>query len=559
MQPIPPKAIFVLGLVFCWLISITGWLVSLAASSALCPTWGFGAAFFSFMLIIGSGKKVGELIVASLQLLFVIPIKLIGLTMFLVSTKFLRAPILHSKLAWLFLRNGGKEGLQFLRDAARASELANAGHSENALQICDRLISSDLWRRERKTIKAEIHYVRAVAKQKLKNLEGAIADCQAAQELDPKNTVLPALFGSIYCLAERFSDAKPYLDRAIELNPKDVIAYVNRSAVNSRLGNSEEALKDCQMALQLDPANTTALINAANAHLLLGKFAEAVNDSERALQLDSHCTKAYLNRAIAQMRLGKVSESFKDLDSAIDIDGRSASTYVVRAGLFIESKNPEQALLDCDRALAIDAKSGAAWMNKGTALKVLKRFEDSIQAYEVALETIRSDSELAKCHINFSTVYTSIGDANAAIAQCNAALSIDAGNAMAFNNRAWIKAHLGNFAEAFEDINQSFALRSDNAAAFGTRGLVHFCFNRFDEAKSDLNTALEMSPTCGESWFVRAFIHEKMGEIELANQDYAKAAELEYKLPSFTTLLMNSALYETHKTNQTALVSDSAK
>ncbi len=197
-------------------------------------------------------------------------------------------------------------------------------------------------------------------------------------------------------------------------------------------------------------------------------------------------------------------------------------------------------------------------MNKGTALKTLKRFEDSILAYEVALKMMRSDSELAKCHINFSTVYTAIGDANAAIAQCNAALSLDATNAMAFNNRAWIKAHLGELAEAFDDINRSFAIRPDNAAAFGTRGLIHNCFNRCDDAKSDLDTALAMSPTCGESWYVRAFIHEKMGEIELAEQDYARAAELGYKLPSFTTLPMDSELYDALKVKQTALLADKA-
>ena len=43
------------------------------------------------------------------------------------------------------------------------------------------------------------------------------------------------------------------------------------------------------------------------------------------------------------------------------------------------------ALAAYDRALALDPNDAGAWINKGTALWGLKRFEDAVDAYDKAL------------------------------------------------------------------------------------------------------------------------------------------------------------------------------
>jgi tetratricopeptide (TPR) repeat protein len=66
-------------------------------------------------------------------------------------------------------------------------------------------------------------------------------------------------------------------DRAIELNPEDVDAWLSRAKPLVKLKGYEEVLKSYDRALELDPKNVNAWVNRGSLLLMLNRYEEAQN------------------------------------------------------------------------------------------------------------------------------------------------------------------------------------------------------------------------------------------------------------------------------------------
>ena len=87
-------------------------------------------------------------------------------------------------------------------------------------------------------------------------------------------------------MQERYAEALPLLDQAIEVDPELAYAYNNRGYARMKLGAAEEGLQDIQYALQLDPKNAYAYRNLGIYHLQQGNREEALQQFTLARELD---------------------------------------------------------------------------------------------------------------------------------------------------------------------------------------------------------------------------------------------------------------------------------
>jgi tetratricopeptide (TPR) repeat protein len=69
----------------------------------------------------------------------------------------------------------------------------------------------------------------------------------------------------------RWLEASVYLQRAVELDERQTIAWCNLGAVMRSLGRVDAALRCFERALTVDPANTTARWNAMSLHATEGR------------------------------------------------------------------------------------------------------------------------------------------------------------------------------------------------------------------------------------------------------------------------------------------------
>jgi hypothetical protein len=118
---------------------------------------------------------------------------------------------------------------------------------------------------------------------------------------------------------KNYAAAVDVLSRALELDPKDQLAYHERGVAYTWLSKDPEAIADFTHSINLNPTSV-AFRNRGRAYLRLGKAQDALDDFNRAVIIDSRSAPAYLDRSQAYAKLGKRKEAEADYQKAIEID-----------------------------------------------------------------------------------------------------------------------------------------------------------------------------------------------------------------------------------------------
>jgi tetratricopeptide (TPR) repeat protein len=146
--------------------------------------------------------------------------------------------------------------------------------------------------------------------------EKAEADYTRAIELDPKDAVAYNNRGANYNAMGEYEKAEADYTRAIELDPKDAVAYNNRGANYNAMGEYEKAEADYTRAIELDPDYAGAYFNRGNNYNAMGEYEAALMDFEHAADLITHPGIHY-NGARAHAQLGRVEDACTWLEEAI--------------------------------------------------------------------------------------------------------------------------------------------------------------------------------------------------------------------------------------------------
>ena len=97
------------------------------------------------------------------------------------------------------------------------------------------------------------------------DLEKARTIFEGLVAMDPDSSDAHAALGALLTRTLRDETALVHLNRAIELNDKEIAAYVNRAEINLRKQRGEEAVADLKRAIALDPRSKNAAANRARA------------------------------------------------------------------------------------------------------------------------------------------------------------------------------------------------------------------------------------------------------------------------------------------------------
>lgn len=95
-----------------------------------------------------------------------------------------------------------------------------------------------------------------------------------------------------------FALAVPDYDKAVELKPDSVVAFINRGRAHYNLKSFEKSVSDFQKAIDLDPKDPTVYIDRGAAYEKLGNNENAALDYQKAVDLDpaNEPAKAALKR-----------------------------------------------------------------------------------------------------------------------------------------------------------------------------------------------------------------------------------------------------------------------
>jgi tetratricopeptide (TPR) repeat protein len=163
-------------------------------------------------------------------------------------------------------------------------------------------------------------------------------------------------------------EALAALVRAVELRPKYAEAHHHRGRLLRALGRTKEAYRSLLEALKPEDAAEEWIDAAGDCALELGLAKDALACAERILKRSQDAAAGWRLKARAQDHVGNAASARLCAGMAFMVEGRLDS-----------------ALAELNRALAYEPRYGAALSNKAVILERLKRPEEALATYDLAL------------------------------------------------------------------------------------------------------------------------------------------------------------------------------
>lgn len=218
-----------------------------------------------------------------------------------------------------------------------------------------------------------------------------VAALDRALELQPDDRLAFVLRAGALMFLGRHSEGMAGLDRAVELMPDFALAFGLRAAFLLDQGRAAEALFDASRALDMDPDNVSVFGVRGRAHLRLDQDAEALADFSRILKLRPNDLDALEGRAVALLFLGRYAESVAECNHILALDPDHSRAIDCRGTALLQLGRPAEALADFNRLLALRPDDSLVFNSRGLALLGLGRHTEALADFDRSIEL---DSEM---------------------------------------------------------------------------------------------------------------------------------------------------------------------
>ncbi len=322
--------------------------------------------------------------------------------------------------------------------------------------------------------------------------EQLLASLAGNAEKDPQ---LALTLGMAYLQAGDAGKAAPWLQRVVEARPKDVDGHYQLAKALSKLGKSEEAIKELQGAIDLDPTRTEIGLELARTYeaasrdpeagTLYGKLLDASKDPSIEL-------RARAGRFFA--RTGQLDKAAEQGAKILAIEPtHPAGQYLKAEGLLAADRIDEARKLF---AQAVDSDRDPQYLDgQGRAAEAAAIKQNDSRAQDAALRAymaaVELDPKLFNSLAGQGRLYVLRNEAAKAVPPLLAAYNLRHDADVAYNIGRSYKDLLQN-AAAIQWLQESIKLRP-NADASWALGQLYVDANQGRQAAAAITTATELA------------------------------------------------------------------
>ncbi|XP_043253243.1 stress-induced-phosphoprotein 1 isoform X2 [Colletes gigas] len=225
---------------------------------------------------------------------------------------------------------------------------------------------------------------------------------------------------------KNFAEALRHYNKAVELDPTEIIYLLNIAAVNFEQKEYEKCIAQCEKAIEVGRENRADFKLIAKAFTRIGHAYKKMEDWKQAKvyyekSMSEHRTpeiktllsdidkiikegerKAYIDPVKAEEEKEIGNQKYKDGDypaaikhytEAIKRNPDDPKYYSNRAACYTKLAAFDLGLKDCEKCVEIDPKFIKGWIRKGKILQGMQQQGKALTVYQKALELDPSNSE----------------------------------------------------------------------------------------------------------------------------------------------------------------------
>ena len=383
-----------------------------------------------------------------------------------------------------------------------------------------------------------------------KNVSTVLAVSLLIAQKNPDRAYAQYLHGMLSAQNGRAEAALEYLDRSLALGEVEGV-HATRAKILLSLGRSDEAVISLHKAVENNPDDQALRLTYARLLVDIKDYEKAWVEFEKLhrdspddaellytlglLSLESQRlddAEKYMKMLVeleqregeAQYYLGRIYENRKQYDQAIEWYGQvHVGEYKFDAQLRIAdmlgiSGRTDEAIEHLDAILKGSQSDGSLvriYLAKGELLRAARRYEQSLEVFNTALEIVPGNSDLLYSR---ALVAEKLGRIDMLEADINTILKTEPNNAHALNALGFTLAdQTDRYEEAYAYLKRAIEINPDDAAIIDSWGWIHYRMGDYDKAIALLRTAL--------SRFDDAEIASHLGEVlwVSGNQDEARS------------------------------------
>lgn len=212
-----------------------------------------------------------------------------------------------------------------------------------------------------------------------------------------------------------------------------------------------------QKAIQLNPKDPVAHLKIAKMHIILNEYDKAFESINTVLRQDVYNPEGYLLKGIAYKNLKDTAKALSSFQTALN----ALPTYkeaMMQLGLLYAAQKDPLALKYYDNAFAQDTTDVSPIYNKGMYYWNQEKVEEAKKEFTNA---ILKDQNYANAFFGMGRALMQQDSLEKARRQFNIVIGTEPDNVEAYFNRGLCSEMMGNKAEAMEDYEQALRFNPD--------------------------------------------------------------------------------------------------
>jgi tetratricopeptide (TPR) repeat protein len=296
-------------------------------------------------------------------------------------------------------------------------------------------------------------------------------------------------------LSAKYREAVEELSKAIEEDPRNVVARTSLGIALHRLGEDNRAVASYEAALKFDPKNAETHYFRANILYTHSYVREAITGYTMAIGLDPELIEAH-RRPLPQDRL----TDYNDLPG----------------GMYRIAK-PAQRILHLNKSLKTNPRQAKLFKERAAEYSRLWNYEQAITDYTSSLALQPNDANVLHSR---GVAYEQLGQQDRAREDYQKAIAVNPQLSHMYIHRGITFGRAGNFRQSIDSLTDAIRLAPKSPHAHFNRGTSYFQLGDLERAIADFSKAIQYSPNDEDAYYWRGIANEEAGHRQEAIADY---------------------------------------